>query len=51
MISNRLQACEALMSEEKQRLSKLKKQKTGLMHDLLTGKVTVKLDGPQAAHV
>jgi type I restriction enzyme S subunit len=32
-------------------LAKLKKQKSGLMHDLLTGKVAVKLDQQDPAHV
>ncbi|CAA0116777.1 Uncharacterised protein [Halioglobus japonicus] len=32
-------------------LEKLNKQKLGLMHDLLTGKVAVKVDPPEAAHV
>ena len=36
---------------EQAKLSKLKVQKSGLMHDLLTGEVPVKLDDAEAAHV
>jgi len=38
---------------EKESLSKLKNQKSGLMHDLLTGKVQLKVEAkqPEAAHV
>ncbi|MCY0093245.1 restriction endonuclease subunit S [Hoeflea ulvae] len=32
-------------------LAKLRKQKKGLMHDLLTGEVQVKVNDPEAAHV
>lgn len=36
---------------EQQVVSKLKKQKSGLMHDLLTGKVQVKVDKEETTHV
>ena len=39
------------IAEEKNVLDKLQKQKSGLMHDLLTGKVQVKIDQKETAHV
>jgi len=41
------------ITSEKSFLMKLEKQKSGLMHDLLTGKVPVTVDAaaPEAAHV
>lgn len=39
------------LNVEAEMLAKLTLQKTGLMHDLLTGEVPVKVDEPQAAHV
>jgi type I restriction enzyme S subunit len=42
---------EQLIAVEAQKLGKLKKQKSGLMHDLLTGKVPVTVSEPEEAHV
>jgi len=39
------------IASEKAKKNKLKKQKSGLMHDLLTGKVPVKVDQAETAHV
>lgn len=39
-----------LITSEKDRLIKLQKQKSGLMHDLLTGKVQVNSEAPEADH-
>lgn len=36
---------------EQKKSAKLQKKKTGLMHDLLTGKVAVKVDEAQEEHV
>ncbi|MDZ7685273.1 MAG: hypothetical protein U5O39_09990 [Gammaproteobacteria bacterium] len=44
----------AVVDVEKDKLSKLQKQKSGLMHDLLTGKIPVQVEPetePEAAHV
>ena len=38
------------ITEEKRTLDKLKKQKSGLMYDLLTGKVQVTIDPKETAH-
>jgi type I restriction enzyme S subunit len=53
LISNRIQACADKLMSEQNILAKLEKQKFGLMHDLLTGKISVKVDAkqPEAAHV
>lgn len=40
-----------LISAEEKKLIKLQKQKSGLMHDLLTGEKEVTVDTPEAAHV
>ena len=45
----RLDAIAQRIVVEKQYLRKLEKQKAGLMHDLLTGKVRVQVEEPQAA--
>ncbi len=49
-ISDLLDKASIKLAAELQKLSKLKKQKSGLMHDLLTGKVQVNADQPEAAH-
>jgi type I restriction enzyme S subunit len=41
LILNRAQGCERLIQSEWSKLRSLKSQKSGLMHDLLTGKVSV----------
>ena len=50
-ISDRLEIVEAKITGLSSQLSKLLKQKSGLMHDLLTGKVPVKIDEIKATHV
>lgn len=50
-ISKRLELAEHQIDVLAEHVVKLKKQKSGLMHDLLTGKVTVKIDQAEAAHV
>ena len=45
-ISQRLDAMACKITSEQNKLEKLKKQKAGLMQDLLTGKVPVKIDVP-----
>lgn len=49
LISNRLNTCSTKIKIETEFLTKLKKKKAGLMHDLLSG--TVKVEEPEAAHV
>lgn len=51
-ISTRLQSCSDRVQAEEKILQKLNKQKSGLMHDLLTGKVPVTVDAAtsEAAH-
>lgn len=51
MISERLWVAENLIKTEKINREKLNIQKSGLMHDLLTGTVPVTVDEPEAAHV
>ncbi|MEW8623797.1 MAG: restriction endonuclease subunit S [Candidatus Thiodiazotropha endolucinida] len=51
LISDRLQTCADRILAEEAKLKKLEKQKSGLLHDLLTGKVEVEADQPEAAHV
>ncbi len=51
MIANRYAALSDQLSFEQERLGKLQLQKSGLMHDLLTGEVPVKFDEAEAAHV
>ncbi|MEQ8542229.1 MAG: restriction endonuclease subunit S [Coleofasciculus sp. D1-CHI-01] len=46
-----IEACEYKIQKECEILEKLARQKTGLMHDLLTGKVPVKVDPDEVAHV
>ena len=41
MIGDRLDAINAVLAEENSRVNKLIKQKHGLMHDLLSGRVEV----------
>jgi len=50
-IVTRLSACDDRLSSEEHFLEKLKQKKSGLMHDLLTGKVEVKFKELKAAHV
>jgi type I restriction enzyme S subunit len=49
-ICSKLSALEIQIDSELLKQNKLKKQKSGLMHDLLTGKVQVNIDHPEAAH-
>lgn len=51
MIAERLWVAESLIKKEKINRDKLRTQKSGLMHDLLTGEVTVKVDDVEAANV
>ncbi len=44
-------AISSTLQSERDNLGKLKKQKSGLMHDLLTGKVPVKVAQAETAHV
>ncbi|WP_457553287.1 restriction endonuclease subunit S [Desulfobacula sp.] len=50
-IGRMLSMSQKLIDKEKSKKSKLKKQKSGLMHDLLTGKVQVKVYQEEPAHV
>ena len=50
-ISDRIEVVETEISGLSNLMKKLLKQKSGLMHDLLTGGVEVKIDEPEAAHV
>lgn len=47
LILARAQGCERLIQSEWGKLRSLKSQKSGLMHDLLTGKVPVKVEEPE----
>ena len=49
-IVNKINSYNRKYSIEKMNLTKLKQQKSGLMHDLLTGKVQVNTDHPEATH-
>lgn len=40
-----------MLNEEQIRIAKFQLHKPGLMQDLLTGKVPVPVDEPEAAHV
>lgn len=51
LISKRLDTCSTKIKIETEFLTKLKKKKAGLMHDLLTDKAQVKTEEPEAAHV
>ena len=52
-ISSKFSAIQQRVSVELRNVEKLQKQKSGLMHDLLTGKVPVNADdeSPESAHV
>lgn len=50
-IEKRVDAINTKISTLNLEHNKLSKQKSGLMYDLLTGKVPVKVDEPEAAHV
>jgi type I restriction enzyme S subunit len=47
LILSRAEGCERLIQLEWSKLRSLKSQKSGLMHDLLTGKVPVKVEEPE----
>jgi type I restriction enzyme S subunit len=49
-IEEKIQCAEMLVQSETLELGKLKSQKLGLMQDLLTGKVPVRLTAPEAVH-
>lgn len=49
-INSRIQAADKRIDTEVTILGKLKKQKSGLMHDLLTGKVPVKVEEPEVGY-
>ena len=50
-IEERITAINRNIVANQQLLAKLRKQKAGLMNDLLTGKVPVRVEAPEAAHV
>ncbi|TIL51684.1 restriction endonuclease subunit S [Mesorhizobium sp.] len=50
-INSKVRLFEDLISSERSALEKFKLQRSGLMHDLLTGKVPVKIDDQEAADV
>jgi type I restriction enzyme S subunit len=50
-IGKRLKGVEFYIFSLAEDLAKLQKQKSGLMHDLLTGKVPVTVDEGEVAHV
>lgn len=47
LIAQKIGAAQAAISAENCKLAKLTSQKRGLMHDLLTGKVSVKIEEPE----
>ncbi|MCH4878892.1 restriction endonuclease subunit S [Pseudomonas sp. TMW22090] len=49
-IAAKMKATDTHISSLQNELSKLKQQKQGLMHDLLTGKVPVNIEGTEVAH-
>lgn len=51
LMARKLDLAALRVAIEVQRKEKLSKQKTGLMHDLLTGKVQVNSDPPETSHV
>lgn len=51
LIMDRYSVIQSTLRAEAEKSEKLAKEKSGLMHDLLTGKVTVKLDEPEVDHV
>lgn len=51
LIFERYEAITLKIELERTELNKLVKEKSGLMHDLLTGKVQVGLEQPESAHV
>jgi len=50
-INLQIQAVDKFLTEESNKKAKLIKQKSGLMHDLLTGKVPVKVEQKEIGHV
>ncbi|MDH5190053.1 MAG: restriction endonuclease subunit S [Gammaproteobacteria bacterium] len=50
-IEERIDSINSKIQSLKDERNKLSNQKSGLMHDLLTGEVEVKVDEPEAAHV
>lgn len=50
MIFKRYSSITSKIGNEKDKLEKLQKEKSGLMHDLLTGKVPVSVDEPEAVN-
>jgi type I restriction enzyme, S subunit len=50
-IVDRAFSIESLLLTERTKVEKLRKQKLGLMHDLLTGEVSVQVEEQEAAHV
>jgi len=48
---DRFDSLDSRLKLETENLRKLMKQKAGIMHDLLTGKVPIKFEEPEAAHV
>ena len=51
LVVDKLAVCDRKIEAEKETLAKLNKQKSGLMHDLLTGKVPVKVNPSEVSHV
>jgi type I restriction enzyme, S subunit len=49
-IAKRIEVCNSTIQKEYEHLEKLQKQKSGLMHDLLTGKVQVNIDFAEAVN-
>lgn len=50
-ITDKLAQIDSFIRKENKALNKLESQKSGLMHDLLTGKKLVSIDKPEASHV
>jgi type I restriction enzyme, S subunit len=50
LIANKLKICANRLDAEQATFIKLQKQKSGLMHDLLTGKVPVNINTAEVAH-
>ena len=48
LIADRLFSAQRVLDTERKNMRKLEEQKSGLMHDLLTGKVRVQVEEPQA---
>jgi len=51
LIVSRINKIDERLKKEAEKLKKLNQQKSGLMHDLLTGEVPVKLDETEVMHV